>query len=106
MLSLLFEHDNPCCKFSALDLLELLSYGRTDFSDKYMKHCICLTKNDDYKLKLTGTFVNYLECDENGRYYHSIYEYLKEMIETSTEAKKILLHCIEYKKELDEKLSQ
>lgn len=104
MLSLLFEHDDPSCKFSALDLLELLSYGRTDFTDKYMEHCICLIKNDDYKLKLIGTFVNYLECGENGKHYHSIYEYLKEMIETSTEAKKILLHYTEYKKELDEKL--
>ena len=69
-----------------------------------MEHCICLIKNDDYKLKLIGTFVNYLECGENGKHYHSIYEYLKEMIETSTEAKKILLHYTEYKKELDEKL--
>lgn len=101
MLSLLFSQDNPWCNFSALDLLELLSYGKTDFTDNYMENAICLMKNDKNQLRLIRTFLNYLECGESNKNYHNIYKYLKEIIKDSIEGKRIFLNHIEYKKELD-----
>ena len=101
MLSLFFSQDNPWCNFSALDLLELLSYGKTDFTDNYMENAICLMKKDKNQLRLIGTFLNYLECGESNKNYHNIYKYLKEIIKDSIEGKRIFLNHIEYKKELD-----
>ena len=74
MLSLFFSQDNPWCNFSALDLLELLSYGKTDFTDNYMENAICLMKKDKNQLRLIGTFLNYLECGESNKNYHNIFK--------------------------------
>lgn len=105
MLLLLFRQNNRLCSFSALDLLELLSYGRTEYTDKYMEDCICLMKNDEYKLRLIRIFANYLGCGESGKYDSEIYQYLTEIIKGSAEAKKVFLHHMEYRTDFNDRTS-